>query len=84
MFAIEKEKLELPCPGCQKPIQTTYHDFLNRMDVRCTRCSSSLKIQSMSASRLSQAFGNLERVQKEVKKEIDEAVAKAELNIKRK
>lgn len=84
MTGIEKEKIELECPGCKRPMESTYYDVINRREVKCFRCGSSLKIQSMHSSRLSQAIRNLEKAQGEIQKELAEAISKAEQNIKRK
>ena len=83
MTDIEKQRIELECPGCKREIEISYYNLINRREARCMRCSSSLKIQSMNASRLSQALRYFERAQSDVQKELEEAIEKAELNIKR-
>jgi uncharacterized Zn finger protein len=64
MNDIEKEKKELPCPKCKRPIKTTLHDISSKKEVKCTSCGSMYKFDSSAASNLKSSIANMENAQK--------------------
>lgn len=64
MSDIEKEKKELPCPKCKRPIKTTLYDICSRKEVKCTSCSSMYKFDSSAASNMKSSIANMENAQK--------------------
>jgi hypothetical protein len=83
MSQIEKQSVELSCPGCQREIETTYYDICSRREAKCRRCGSMLKFNSSAVSYLRSALGDLGRAQEKVSKYLEKAIETAETISKR-
>ena len=64
MSDIEKEKKELPCPKCKRPIKTTLYEICSRKEVKCASCGSMYKFDSSAASNMKSSIANMENAQK--------------------
>ena len=84
MASYDKEKLDLDCPGCKRPISATYYDAYNKGEAKCQRCGSGLKFDSARRSQFRSALQNLEQAQKKVAEAMAHLMAKAEVITKEK
>ena len=82
MTDLEKEKKELPCPKCKKPIKTTLYDLCNKKEAKCTSCGSMLKFNSSAASNLHSAISNLETAQKKFGEAFQKLMSTADVLLK--
>jgi len=83
MGTMDREKVQMECPGCKRPLEAIYYDIFSRREVKCNRCGSSLKFDFSSASQVHSAITDLERAQEKLEKAIQEAIHRAELTIKK-
>jgi transcription initiation factor IIE alpha subunit len=83
MSAIEKQTVELTCPGCQREMEPTYYDICSRREAKCRRCGSMLKFNSSAVSYLRSALNDLVRAQEKVGKYLEKAVETADAISKR-
>ena len=98
MSTLDHEKINIPCPGCHKPVSTTVNTLYSSRHVKCMSCGSEVEITSSGATGIRSAIQNVEKAQKKVedaekgvqlaakefKESISEAVTKATLHVKKK
>ena len=84
---LEKEKVELPCPGGGSPIRTTYGDLSRRSSLRSSR-GHEYKFKSSDQSKFKRAMQDMTKVQenyeddvKDLQKEMEQLQKNFERNI---
>lgn len=82
MFGIEREKKELPCPKCKRPIITTLYDMCSRKEAKCYSCGSMYKFDSSAASNLRSSISNLEKAQERFTEAFQKLISTADMVIK--
>jgi hypothetical protein len=82
MNDIEKQTTELPCPKCNRAIEVTFYEMMNRREAKCRRCSSMYKFKSGSVSTLRSKIRDMERAHENFQKAIQELVKSADMEVK--
>lgn len=81
MSNLEREKKELPCPKCKRPIKTTLYDMFNKKEAKCS-CGSMYKFDSSAASNLRSAISNLEKAEEKFTEAMQKIMSTADIVIK--
>ena len=72
MGQLEREKIEIPCPGGGRKIRTTYGKVAREISLRSIK-GHEYKFKSSDQSKLRRAMDNLERLQKDFERKIERA-----------
>ena len=71
MNQLEKEKIEIPCPGGGRPIKTTYYDLARRSSLKSSK--GEYKFKYSDQSKLKRAMDKIERLQKDFERDMEKA-----------
>lgn len=81
-MSLEKEKKELPCPKCKKPIKTTLYDICTRRVAKCISCGSMYKFDGGAAANMRTAITNFENAQKRFEDAYEKLMETADFTFK--
>ena len=83
-MSLAKEKIIIPCPGCNKDIEITYYDVYTRKTAQCRRCKSSYKFNSRFTSKLQSSIRDFERAQEKFQDAFQDVISNADIDLKKK
>ena len=72
MNDLEREKVEIPCPGGGRPIQTTYGELIRRSSLKSLK-GHEYKFKSMDQQKLRRSIDNIERLQNDFERDLKKA-----------
>ena len=78
-----REKIQVPCPGCKKGIDTSLQEITSVKKVKCRRCGAVMEIESRYASNLRRTLQDLEKAQKNHQKAFEVAFSTAKIQLKK-
>ena len=72
MSELSREKTEIPCPGGGREIRTTYGEIARKSSLKSSK-GHEYKFKSSDQSKLRRAMDNLERLQKDFERKMEQA-----------
>lgn len=70
MFDLSKQKIDFPCPSCQRKLKVTLQQVAKQQSVTCLSCAETIQLQdknrsaSQSIRNVNKSFRSLEKTLK--------------------